>query len=99
METDLFKRMEESRRQSEWTAISLVHIELTVASTNIKVAKTRKALNLPIDAYLQLAAHALGFAEKMMWRFRLCHKEFNEMVANAERARMELEALRTEVRI
>jgi hypothetical protein len=73
METELLKRMQESRRQSELTAIGLVHIELAVALTNIKVAKTRKALNLPIDAYLHLAGHALGVAEKMMWRFRLRH--------------------------
>jgi hypothetical protein len=96
MENDFLKRMEESRLRSEQSAIDLVHIELTVALTNIAVAKARKAVNLQIDAYLHLASHALGVAEKMMWRFRLRHHEFNEMVANAERARMELEALRNE---
>jgi hypothetical protein len=96
MENDILKRMEEARRQSEQTAIELVHIELTVALTNIKVAKTRKALNLEIAAYVRLASHALGVAEKMMWKFRVRHNEFNEMVANAERARMELEALANE---
>lgn len=93
MENNIFKRMEELRRQSELTAIGLVHVEFTVARTNMNVAKSRKALGLPIDAYLHLARHALGVAEKVMWRFRTQHYEFNEMVALAERARMELEAL------
>lgn len=92
MDDILREKAEEARRQSAQAMIAFVYAELTVALTSLKVARSRKNLGLQSLPAIKLAQRALATAERVMWKSPN-HEDFDQMVAQAERVRMELEAL------
>jgi len=85
------RRLAES---SEQAAIQFVFTELTVGITSCQIAKKRGALSLDISQALRQGEVALHAAEKYMWKFKMMHPEFDQMIALAERLRLELDSLR-----
>jgi hypothetical protein len=80
-------------RRNEEAAIGLVRTQLVVARTNIRMAKTYRQLGYHVSSFIESANRALYSAENTMWRFRLQHDEFEQMVAMSELVRMELAVL------
>jgi len=94
---DIEMHIEKLRKQNEAAAIELVFSQLTVGITSCRIARTRR-YNLGLDDTLAVrqAEKALAVAEKFVWKFKLKHPEFDQMIALAERLRFELEALRND---
>ena len=88
----LREKAEEARRQSSQAMVAFVYAELTVALTSLKVARSRRGLGLQSLPAIKFAERALATAEKAMWKSAR-HEDFDQMVAQAERVRMELRSL------
>lgn len=55
--------------------------ELDTAIIDCGIAKRRRLLDLDITANLERARMRLQTAEKYIWRFRMQHREFDQMTA------------------
>jgi hypothetical protein len=94
---DLDERIKQLRQSSEDAAIDFVFSELTTGITSCQIARLRVGrMGLDGSRAMESAEEALRAAEKYMWRFKMRHREFDQMTALAERLRLELDSLRNE---
>jgi hypothetical protein len=91
---ELEQRIQRLRESSETAAIELLFAELTVGITNCQLARKLESINMDASESLMRAEMALRLTEKYVWKFKMKHPEFDQMIALAERLRFELDSFR-----
>jgi hypothetical protein len=92
---DIEERINRLLRRSDDAAINFVFSQLTIGITSCQIAKARRRSGTLNDsAPLRRAEKALRAAEKFMWRLKLQHPVFDQIMALVERLSMELDSLK-----
>jgi hypothetical protein len=85
-------RLLESNRQ---TAVDFVLTELTVGLAYCRQIRESSLMNKESRAWRMLQAGiALKSAETTMWKTKMAHPDFDQMMALAERLKFEIDALK-----
>jgi len=93
---DIEKRINQLLRRSDEAAVNFVFSQLTIGITSCQIAKAQRRSGVLDDsAALRRAEKALRAAEKFMWRLKLQHPEFDQIMALVERLSMELDSLKS----
>jgi hypothetical protein len=78
-------------------AVGSVYTELLTGLASCRLLRNRQIIPKKRKAWhLCYAKRALHDAEVGMWKLKLSHPEFDQMMAIAERLRFELDSLQTE---
>ena len=89
--------MEERLRQlfknNQEAASNLVFAELDIGLTFCKLAQRFPVEAEKFERSVGRARNALALAEKYMWRLKMEHPQFDQMMAQVERLKFELDAL------
>ena len=72
----------------------VVNAGLQWGITNCKLARKASSGDLSIQHYIKNASDALNTAEKLMWKLKMSHPDFDQMMAQCERLKLELQSLR-----
>jgi hypothetical protein len=86
-------RIARAYQDSQQAAINLVFAELALGLTFCKITAHEPRKGEKYNAGLNRARMALNAAEKFMWIVKMRHPEFDQMMAQAERLRFELDML------
>jgi hypothetical protein len=77
-------------------AISFVLVELTTGLSSCQQIRDSKSMTYERKAWhLAHAGKALEIAETAMWKLKMAHPEFDQMMALAERLKFEVQTLQT----
>ena len=90
--SDLRAKLRITERRGLDLMADFVMVQLQVGNTFYRAAKNYKN-EQSSRAAIEKAFKALETAEKYMWKLRMEHSIFDAMTADAERLRLELEAL------
>ena len=93
---EMAERVAELRRLRDTVSGDFALSELTVGTTNCRIARSRAGLGLGTTLRLNHAKRSLHRAERFMWKLKYRGYDFNQMTAQAERLRMEIESLKGE---
>jgi hypothetical protein len=76
-------------------AVSFVYIELQTGLSSCRLIRNSPAMTEKVKAWhLMHAQKALQVAETAMWRIKMPHPEFDQMMALTERLKFELQDLK-----
>lgn len=84
-------------QRSRDVAVGFVYTELLTGLSSCRLIRESTSIDGRTKAWhLNYAETALQHAEAGMWKLKLSHPEFDQMMALEERLRFELDALRCE---
>jgi hypothetical protein len=86
-------RIARAYQNSQLAAINLIFAELALGLTFCKITENEPKAHEHYTAGLKRARMALAAAEKFMWIVKMKHPEFDQMMAQAERLKFELDRL------
>jgi hypothetical protein len=92
---DLEERIRFMYEQNQEAATNLVFAELDIGLTFCHMTKSAAALRdkAKYERNVARAHGALALAEKYMWRLKMRHPQFDQMMAQVERLKFELDSL------
>ena len=89
--------LERLSARNQEVAIGFVLVELMTGLSSCRQLRDRKIMSQRKKTWhLDHAKRALEVAESRMWKLKIAHPEFDQMMALAERLRFELDAIETE---
>lgn len=90
--------LERLAKRNREVAVSFVLIELTTGLSSCQQVRNSKTMTREKKAWhLAHAEKALDIAESAMWKLKMAHPEFDQMMALAERLRFELQTSQSEL--
>ena len=87
------KNPKEIRDRNEKALVKVVNAGLRFGLTNCKLARKVPHGGLSVQRQITDASNALEAAEKLMWKLKMSHPDFDQMMALCERLKLELESL------
>lgn len=86
-------RIARAYQDGQQAAINLIFAELALGLTFCKTTSHEPKKGEKFNADLNRARMVLNAAEKFMWIVKMRHPEFDQMMAQAERLKFELDVL------
>ena len=88
-------RLERLAQNHRDVTVKYIYTELLSGLLSCRLLRTTEIIPEPKKAWhMEYAQNALEHAEAAMWRLKLSHPEFDQMMAHAERLKFELESFR-----
>jgi hypothetical protein len=87
----MYEREKQSLEQTRKSITELLLVRLELGITMCRLAKT--AEDGRFSTYLRQASKVLKIADKIMWRLDLNHPNFDQVTAQYERLKFELDSL------
>ena len=87
---ELMKAAGATPEKSRTDAADLVFDEVKAGLSFVRIADSRRRLNLPSLEHTELAKRALEVADKYMWNLKMDHPMFDQMMAQIELLKFEL---------